>query len=260
MQLVTYDLAKHWLDHHNTNNRPFKDAAIKKYAAQMEREEWSLSRIAFYADGTLMDGQNRLAAVVMSQTNQWFDVLVGASRKEGITIDTGVKRSISDALSIKGAEPWMCDRKTVAMIAFINKYGPCKVLTSSTFEIEDFANANREWLQPIAEFMMTHQNKRGLTPAAYYTQLALALRAGEPFDDVIDFAECYYKGENYDPDRVAVTRLREFCIMNPDCWSHGSLEDSAKKVQRAIYAFIRREPLTKLYAPSNYIYELPRIR
>ena len=65
--MVTPELAAEWLTH-NTHNRGLKPIAIKRFAEDMTTGDWQWNgeSIRFAADGTLLDGQNRLHAIVDS--------------------------------------------------------------------------------------------------------------------------------------------------------------------------------------------------
>lgn len=65
--VVTPALAKQWLEK-NTNNRNVNFAKVKKMAKDMREGHWDTTHqgIAIATDGTLVDGQHRLMAVVES--------------------------------------------------------------------------------------------------------------------------------------------------------------------------------------------------
>lgn len=83
-----------------------KERAIQKYAADMKAGKWYLTHqgIAFDEAGNLLDGQNRLWAVVRSEKSVWMSVTTGVPAVEGGSamdvIDGGAVRSIADALRI----------------------------------------------------------------------------------------------------------------------------------------------------------------
>src|SRR3990172_2754159 len=62
---ITPDLAARWLLS-NTHNRTMKVKAIARYAADIRSGAWYVNgeTIKFAADGTLLDGQNRLRACI----------------------------------------------------------------------------------------------------------------------------------------------------------------------------------------------------
>lgn len=95
----------------NDHNRPLRQNNIKKHIATMDRGRWVQTgdpiRISKPdEDGKihLIDGQNKLSA--MSQGGHTYDYLViwGLEEASQDFIDTGSKRSLSHALSLKGEQ------------------------------------------------------------------------------------------------------------------------------------------------------------
>lgn len=262
-QLVTPSMAEHWLTHYNLRNRKMKPASSALYARQMASGFWtSGSRIMFYKDGVLCDGQNRLKAVVESGVSCFFDILVGATQEEGANIDIGVKRSAHDALQIAGAENWIANKYCVALINSIHKFGigsGSKELRLAHHVIDQYASQNESWLKPFVR-LSQKLHKRRMTSSSYFAQLATAHYNGESLDELTDFHERLVKGENYDPNKNAVTKLGQYLAdLNGSPWVFPVACDTAKRTQRAIKAFIDRQPLSKLYAPTEYIYQFPLV-
>jgi len=257
-QVVTPELAAIWVEQYNTRNRSLKPSQILRYANDMKAGRWTVgSRIIFYKDGILCDGQNRLAAVALANQPLMFDVMVGATQEEGANIDTGSKRSTTDALKISGAVDWVSNNKCVAMINWIAKNGPSNIRSTSHYDVVAFALANEQWLRPIAHLYATSTTRKQLSTAAFYAQLAVAHRHGEPLDELLDFNHRFITGENYERSKNAVIKLRELCLTEPSCWSSSQTIETAMRTQRCIKAFVEGQHLEKLYAPSKWIYEIP---
>lgn len=84
----------------NTYNRDFKPHKIAIYTEDMKNGEWyvrSGSCLAYDREGYLLNGQNRLQAVVNSNLGQWFLVMYNMTRKEVDAMDNGAPRSSVDA-------------------------------------------------------------------------------------------------------------------------------------------------------------------
>lgn len=67
-ELVTPEQAAEWLAQRNTRNRPKNERAIIALAKDITEGRWITSHqgIAFGEDGSLLDGQHRLSAIVLS--------------------------------------------------------------------------------------------------------------------------------------------------------------------------------------------------
>jgi hypothetical protein len=101
--LVTPAMAAEWLIR-NTHNRTAKAKAIARYAADMVAGRWHLNgeTIKFSADGTLLDGQNRLMACVEAGVPFRTVVTWGVGAEGQETTDVGVRRGLADVLTLRG--------------------------------------------------------------------------------------------------------------------------------------------------------------
>lgn len=97
---ITPDVAAEMLKN-NPSNRPISSSAVKRYAREMRNEKWVFNGepIIISDEGTLIDGQHRLNAIIDSGTTQMMVVITGIEKKAFTTIDIGKKRSGADALS-----------------------------------------------------------------------------------------------------------------------------------------------------------------
>lgn len=104
-QTVTPEIAKGYLEQ-NTHNRPLSEIRVRQMAEQMRRGEWRLNgdALRFSADGRLLDGQHRLAAIAASGISQPTLVVTGLEDSCFDTIDTGATRKVGDLLALKGVK------------------------------------------------------------------------------------------------------------------------------------------------------------
>ena len=88
----------------NTNNRTVKKSLVKYFKNQIERGIWQFNgdAIRIAANGTLLDGQHRLLAVIAAKKPITTLVVRGLSTETFKTIDTGCVRTIADHLHIEG--------------------------------------------------------------------------------------------------------------------------------------------------------------
>jgi hypothetical protein len=114
-QVVTPQMAKAWLKMNADNNRLPKQGRIPAYARDMRSGSWNSETgetIKFAEDDTLIDGQNRLMAVILADVPVAFDVAYGLPADAMLVIDSGKPRSAGDALKIEGVS----ERPRVAAI------------------------------------------------------------------------------------------------------------------------------------------------
>ena len=88
----------------NRHNRNMRSARVAQLAEVMRRGEWILNgeTIKVAADGTLLDGQHRLQAVVDSGATIETLVMRGMPLEAQDTVDTGRRRRLADVLAIEG--------------------------------------------------------------------------------------------------------------------------------------------------------------
>lgn len=102
LMAVTPALAEEWLGR-NSHNRGLQNGWVEALAGVISRGEWRLNgdAIRFDVEGTLLDGQHRLWAVVESgiavNSMVGFDLQTEAQE----TMDQGVRRKLSDVLKLK---------------------------------------------------------------------------------------------------------------------------------------------------------------
>ena len=100
---VTPELAEQWLAK-NTHNRNLRKPVVNAYASDMANGDWSWNgeAVKFAKDGTLVDGQHRLSAIVQSGVTVKMLVIRGVEKESQHTMDTGAKRTSGDMLKLRG--------------------------------------------------------------------------------------------------------------------------------------------------------------
>lgn len=100
---ITPEVAEQWLGA-NTHNRNLSRMYIDRLAGAIRRGEWQFNgeSIKFNGDGTLIDGQHRLSAIAKSGVPVAALVVHNVSMSAQDTVDVGKKRSLADALKLRG--------------------------------------------------------------------------------------------------------------------------------------------------------------
>ena len=100
---ITPQIADMYLKNNIGTNRRISMNHVKKLAFMMERGEWQQNgqTIVFLNDGTLIDGQHRLHAIIMAQVPVKMLVVYGADKNSFVTIDSGKTRTTGDVFSTK---------------------------------------------------------------------------------------------------------------------------------------------------------------
>lgn len=112
--IITPEMALDMLEK-NKMNRNIDKKRVQKYAAAMKSGAWEMngSTIVFAEDGTLLDGQHRLWAVIDAETPIEFLVVYNAPKSSITTLDIGKTRTARHILQIEHSE----HSTTAAMLA-----------------------------------------------------------------------------------------------------------------------------------------------
>lgn len=103
IELITPEIADRLLAN-NFNNRKIKQKKVQIYTNQILAKKWQLNgdSIKICKDGSLLDGQHRLAAISNCQVSVPTVVVRNLSRDVFSTIDIGSVRTAKDYLFIEG--------------------------------------------------------------------------------------------------------------------------------------------------------------
>lgn len=121
---VTPETAREWLVR-NTHNRKISQANVDKLTAAIRRGEWKLNgeAIKIASDGTILDGQHRLLAIVESETAIDTFVITGLPADTQETMDTGKQRSLADVLSLRGEKSCTQLASVLTAVLRAERYG-----------------------------------------------------------------------------------------------------------------------------------------
>lgn len=142
----------------NTHNRAIRTRVVEKYIDMMNRGLWELTHqgIAIGIDGTILDGQHRLLAIIEAGTTVPMCVTYNVASDIFDSIDLGQTRSIADLLRLPKREV-----AVYSMLARIlkghnsvNSYDVANVVT----------NELRNSLSILRPSMSTHTKHFGSAP------------------------------------------------------------------------------------------------
>lgn len=103
IETITPELAREYLGA-NTHNRNVRARRIAMYASDMLEGNWYMTGepIKFASNGTLIDGQHRLLAVIEADTPVTMAVVRGIEALAMDVLDSGAPRTHADALKLRG--------------------------------------------------------------------------------------------------------------------------------------------------------------
>jgi hypothetical protein len=217
IKTITPTMAAKWLKENNTHNRPLYERTIQKYALDMKAGAWTVTNqgIGFAEDGTLLDGQQRLSAIVRADVPIKTLILSGLPRTyktngdgELFTqdvIDGNKVRSIGDILSLSYELTDPNRKVSIAnmIVAAISKGGFPKISPRVIYKIIDLYADEIEFIA----------SNRSNIPGLYYTPAitGIVLAAKVDLDKAIDFKDKYYRGTNLRSGDPVLT-FRQFML------------------------------------------------
>lgn len=219
-QTVTPDVAAGLLLR-NTRNRPASNMVVQSYARMMRAGEWQPENgetIKIASDGTLLDGQQRLMAIVETGIPIKMLVVSELSPESFHTIDTGKARTAGDIVGMAG----IANAHTMAAAAgFL--YNLLEDRSISRNEIRpskawifEFVQKNNEALQSSLAVVRGRVGMM-LVSASLAVALHFAFVAKSKHPDARALADRFFEqlksGENLDANSP-VHVLRERLILN----------------------------------------------
>ena len=191
----------------NTRNRALSATTAKKYAESMSRGEWMLSAqgISFSCNGMLIDGQHRLAAIILAERAVKCTIWFGCAADEFQVLDAGRARSPGDILSIEGMDNYHV-RAAVAQIMW-----RIRNRTQSGAPRLVVAQFARELAGDAMDKAILHANrsKRVLNPTAMVIAIYSILTQSNFAHRIDAFCEGVKTGASLDP-KSPILALREF--------------------------------------------------
>jgi hypothetical protein len=218
----------------NTANRPLKQAHVNFLASQMSENTWKQdgSPIRFSSNPiTLLDGQHRLQAIVISGKSYPFLVVEDLPHDTFKTIDTGKTRSLADAFAISGING---SALAASVTGFLYRYGQMSLITAINPGRNHRQNSETllrfyNELPRIETFLFDgrafYSRFKVLTPTIFVSLLYIFAKID--FSQAYDFFEKFSSGQDLkSDDSIYVLRKR----LIDDSTSHTRLSEAHKVV------------------------------
>lgn len=248
---ITPSLAAAWLKA-NTCNRPMRQSRIDQLARQMQAGHWGLTHqgVAFNCNGTLLDGQHRLAAIVQANVPVKMVVTRGVRQDMQLFMDDHAKRTANDSLSLYRRE--QITQQNVAVLRAATSLSAASFCNNaSNAELNIALDTFKDALLFCNNYS-ERKRIRGVGAAPVWGAVALAwfyvtdLKRLEQFCRIVS-------GDAMATDETdnAPHLLREWLLKNG--LSGGPMRQEAfKKTQRAIKAFMERTPVSRLCGTVHF--------
>lgn len=214
--------AAEWLKR-NDHNRPLSEFLGDRYAASMSNGEWidCGDSIRFNCDGTLIDGQHRLYAIIKSGVTVPMLVIRGLPKETFKFIDDGKKRTNGDSLGAAGESNYNQLAASIRWLGVITGRKSWKTMAVSRKKLFDVLKSNPK-LRDSATYILHVKAQQicssGILTACHYVFAKLDNPMADKF--LLDLGS----GEGLkrtDPVYVLRERLRrsrsERETLPPDC-------------------------------------------
>ncbi|MBI1338293.1 MAG: hypothetical protein GC164_15225 [Phycisphaera sp.] len=249
------DQAFRWLDQHNTNNRKVSQKYVERLARDMTEGRWVLTNngISFGPDGTLLDGQHRLWAIIESGCTIEMFVYQDMDPKSMMAIDCGKTRSMADILNIAGENGEVSKNDMATLRAMLAGYS-----NPPTFSPSEASAAMRRHHDAIAFAVAntpTVASARGVNTAI--TRAVIA-RAYYSVDRAMlkDFCRKLTTGIVTSGDEGVVVLLRQHLQENRGS-AFSQRVQRYGKVERVLAAWLKGENPSRIYPASVELFPLP---
>jgi len=157
---VTPRIAESWLGA-NKINRKVSETTVGRYASMMKAGGWQENgeAIKFNGDGSLMDGQHRLLAIVRSKVPQKLVVVRGLDKNVFPSFDTHKKRNLGDVMSIAGIKKYNSHVATLTRLVYdYERHGLADMFSGTATK----ATAVSSSFVSNAEFLKYYKENEGI--------------------------------------------------------------------------------------------------
>ena len=271
-------MAKHILDNHNHRNRTLNEHHLSSLVRDIRKGNWidgTGSMISFSKDGSLIDGQHRLAAIVAAKKPLKLSVKFGLEEAAQRVIDTGRKRTYSDFIAMsEGLDaPYKAERASVTrmLFGFLNDQDtPCLFAKHHKPTQSDLIDVAREFSTDIAKSVSLVCGP-GLVPkvviGSHAALVAVLIRHSDYSAYAPEFFDLLGSGANLDSDDPIMIVRNRF-MTKPEfrsshmkdasigllikCWNHWINGDQVSNKMHSPDKLVPMVGLTKLGTHKLY--------
>lgn len=257
--LITPTMAIKWLEG-NTHNRDVSQPTVDAFARDIVMGRWVMTHqgIAFAANGTLIDGQHRLWAVVEAKKNVLMNVTTGLPLSTQDAIDTGRNRSVRDIIALRSRKDGQPLPKKIRNVHTGIARMLCEQLgidrPTVQEQIKCFTDHAAAILAAIDMFPRIVPRIQNASVGCVVTR---AILAGEKKDQLAAFVYILTEGMPEsgntitESDRLVIKLRRLLTDENP------SRSDVYHKTERVLRAYLDGERMANIYAASVELFLIP---
>jgi hypothetical protein len=180
IESITPERAQAMLDHNLDSNRRLRPHLVEKYASDMKRGMWkqTYDPVRLLSDGTLVDGQHRLSAIIATGISQ--KMLVVRVEEDVIgSLDQNAPRNLADQRSIQG-RPRVMANVARAVLLCDSELNPLRISMRTIADKSATLDAHPEDVALADKWMRLNVHPRAAHMAA---ALEVTHRRGSDADD-----------------------------------------------------------------------------
>lgn len=209
---ISPTMAANWLEH-NGHNRRLDEPTVAMFVRLIQAGRWALTNdaVTFAPDGTILNGQHRLTAIVRTGVTCSIAVMRNVAMDSQVHMDTGKKRSAGDHLAILGYRNYV-NLAAVARVALHYATGTLINETNhklSNDELVEFIATNTDLIDASEQAVKIRAHLDA--PVSVVGCVAWLFRQVDP-DDAERFLDAWTTGAGLDdgsPVLALTARLRE---------------------------------------------------
>lgn len=251
VELVTPAIAQKWLGL-NTVNRRVRRYVVAQYARAQRNNDWVPKPVAICFDetGRLGNGQHTLLAIVESDMPQLMLIARNVPRESIAAMDVGLRRSIADVAHFVGND-FFNNRKSA--LARAVRFG---IDDKESRSFDELLDAYLEFKDEIEwACSSTSAKSAGMNSAVLSVLVRATYHA--PKEKLNRFIEILNTGLSNGPTEMAAIRLRDYCRSLKGTWSGAAKQETYRKAEAALAAFLEGKPMQKVYGTSRELFPLP---
>lgn len=259
---ITPEIAAAMLAHSPEHQRGVKERYAASLAQAMRRGEWVVNGESIVVDeeGHTIDGQHRLRAVVASGVTIYSLVVRGVSVSRDVfaTLNVGKSRSLADVIKIDGCGRGWDEQRLAAVLRALCMHGPHSNYSMSYREVVSSLPVYADGLDAIATACppaaRSHGNK--VVTATVIAAVTAAVLHGHDISRCASFLDGLRTGVVDDArgaDSAAIT-VRNALLSSS--LSYAERLRSFRRAQRALVAFLAREPWPRAVCPDRPVWDV----
>jgi hypothetical protein len=246
---ITPETAKVYLAKNHPNNRHAKPHAVEVYATDIKDGRWKVTHqgIAFDQEGNLVDGANRMRAIIQAGEPVTMVVARGLEPEVIVALDSTYRRTVGDALKVASRPIYSVAYTSIlwGMFGFGHQTNRGSYTESLALEAK-----HREALSFAYHAGQRGGRAKGIIQGHFLGPVARAWYTAD-HERLLDFVDVVKSGFSNGRKDDAAIALRNW-LLRPNV-PHERTK-VYRKTEAALYAFLNNQSLDKVYETKTELF------